>query len=75
MLIFTPVANLGLPENATHACDGTVRGSQREPTQVLGQHAVSTDLTTTVKKKRRKIKGKCNIKQPTGRFVVRQLNT
>lgn len=52
MLIFTPVANLGLPENATHACDGTVRGSQREPTQVLGQHAVSTDLTTTVKKKK-----------------------
>lgn len=53
MLIFTPVANLGLPENATHACDGTVRGSQREPTQVLGQHAVSTDLTTTVKKKKK----------------------
>lgn len=56
MLIFTPVANLGLPENATHACDGAVRGSQREPTQVLGQHAVSTDLTTTVKEKENKRK-------------------
>lgn len=56
MLIFTPVANLGLPENATHACDGTVRGSRREPTQVLGQHAGSTDLTTTVKEKENKRK-------------------
>lgn len=73
MLIVTPVANLGLPENATHACDGAVRGSQREPTQVLGQHAGSTDLTTTVKEKENK--GKCNIKQPTGSFVVGQLNT